>query len=113
MGNSIFSPSFDEERLITSRLADFVVSHEIAHFWSGLDHSFLFDNALSEGLTQAMTFDYLDQRYGKNARLLDEDLEWLFKVDSLFDIHITDPNTLKNYRYNAQKYYQLTQMDFY
>ncbi|RAP37169.1 hypothetical protein DID80_04560 [Candidatus Marinamargulisbacteria bacterium SCGC AAA071-K20] len=49
-----------------NRWLTFLVAHEIGHLWAGVgnDVDFNTDNYLSEGLTNYLTFDYFENRFG-------------------------------------------------
>ena len=54
-----------------NRLLEFLVAHEIGHFYFGIGTAvdFISDNWLSESLTQYVTVDYLERKYGAEDNL--------------------------------------------
>ena len=62
-------------RALWDRVLDFLVAHEIAHFYFGIGTpvDFISDNWLSESLTQYVTLDYLERKYGADDNLFPDD----------------------------------------
>lgn len=58
------------------RLLEFIVAHEIGHFYFGIGTAadFISANWLSESLTQYVTIDYLEGKYGADDNLLPDTL---------------------------------------
>ena len=54
-----------------NRVLEFLVAHEIGHFYFGIGTAvdFISDNWLSESLTQYVTLDYLERKYGADDNL--------------------------------------------
>lgn len=62
-------------RKLWDRVLEFLVAHEIGHFYFGIGMpvDFISDNWLSESLTQYVTMDYLERKYGADDNLFPED----------------------------------------
>ena len=58
-----------------NRVLEFLVAHEVAHFYFGIGTAvdFISDNWLSESLTQYVTLDYLERKYGADDNLFADD----------------------------------------
>ena len=58
-------------RELWNRVLEFLVAHEIGHFYFGIGTAvdFISDNWLSESLTQYVTLDYLERKYGAEDNL--------------------------------------------
>ena len=58
-------------RELWNRMLEFLVAHEIGHFYFGIGTAvdFISDNWLSESLTQYVTLDYLERKYGADDNL--------------------------------------------
>lgn len=69
MGSLAFSTSDLVAPRFMDRWIHFVTAHELAHLWAGVGTTVDFnrDNALSEGLSQYMTYDYLNAQFGVNG----------------------------------------------
>ena len=61
---------------VWNRMLEFLVAHEIAHFYFGIGTvtDFIGDNWLSESLTQYVTLDYLEHKYGADDNLFPDTL---------------------------------------
>ncbi|MGA0242309.1 MAG: M1 family aminopeptidase [Candidatus Marinamargulisbacteria bacterium] len=68
LGNSLFSPNTKLEWHLFRRLQTYVIAHELAHLWSGFDMNFGHNNALSEGLTEYMSYGFFNHYYGHHPR---------------------------------------------
>lgn len=66
IGDAIFESSDRVIPYYLDRYISFLVAHEIGHLWAGVGNAINFytDNYLSEGLTNYLTFSYLEQKYG-------------------------------------------------
>ncbi len=62
-------------RDLWDRVLEFLVAHEIGHFYFGIGTpvDFISDNWLSESLTQYVTLDYLEGKYGADDNLFPDD----------------------------------------
>ena len=62
-------------RTLWDRVLEFLVAHEIGHFYFGIGTpvDFISDNWLSESLTQYVTLDYLERKYGADDNLFPDD----------------------------------------
>ena len=62
-------------REIWNRVLEFLVAHEIGHFYFGVGTAvdFISDNWLSESLAQYVTLDYLEGKYGTHDNLFPDD----------------------------------------
>ncbi len=62
-------------RALWDRVLEFLVAHEIGHFYFGIGTAvdFISDNWLSESLTQYVTLDYLERKYGADDNLFPGD----------------------------------------
>ena len=62
-------------RKLWDRVLEFLVAHEIGHFYFGIGTpvDFISDNWLSESLTQYVTIDYLERKYGADDNLFPDD----------------------------------------
>ena len=62
-------------RDLWDRVLEFLVAHEIGHFYFGIGTAvdFISDNWLSESLTQYVTLDYLERKYGADDNLFPDD----------------------------------------
>ena len=58
-----------------NRVLEFLVAHEVGHFYFGIGTpvDFISDNWLSESLTQYVTLDYLERKYGADDNLFADD----------------------------------------
>ena len=102
LGDSIFRPS-NLEKAVLNRIDEFIITHEIAHLWAGFDMDVGSENSVSEGLTQYLTFNFFDDKYGKNKPVVNNNLIFLYKV--YFDRN-ESIESIQNYRLNSQKKYQ-------
>ena len=65
LGSGAFNADVPSPEL-WNRVLEFLVAHEIGHFYFGIGTAvdFISDNWLSESLTQYVTLDYLERKYG-------------------------------------------------
>ena len=65
LGSGAFNADVPSREL-WNRALEFLVAHEIGHFYFGIGTAvdFISDNWLSESLTQYVTLDYLERKYG-------------------------------------------------
>ena len=70
LGSGAFNADVPSPEL-WNRLLEFLVAHEIGHFYFGIGTAvdFISDNWLSESLTQYVTIDYLERKYGAEDNL--------------------------------------------
>ena len=70
LGSGAFNADVPSPEL-WNRLLEFLVAHEIGHFYFGIGTAvdFISDNWLSESLTQYVTVDYLERKYGAEDNL--------------------------------------------
>ena len=74
LGSGAFNADVPSPEL-WNRLLEFLVAHEIGHFYFGIGTAvdFVSDNWLSESLTQYVTLDYLEQKYGADDNAFGEE----------------------------------------
>ena len=74
LGSGAFNADVPSREL-WNRVLEFLVAHEIGHFYFGIGTSvdFISDNWLSESLTQYVTLDYLERKYGADDNLFPGD----------------------------------------
>ena len=70
LGSGAFNADLPSPEL-WNRVLEFLVAHEIGHFYFGIGTAvdFISDNWLSESLTQYVTLDYLERKYGADDNL--------------------------------------------
>ena len=70
LGSGAFNADVPSREL-WNRVLEFLVAHEIGHFYFGIGTpvDFISDNWLSESLTQYVTIDYLERKYGADDNL--------------------------------------------
>ena len=70
LGSGAFNADVPSPEL-WNRLLEFLVAHEIGHFYFGIGTAvdFISGNWLSESLTQYVTMDYLERKYGADDNL--------------------------------------------
>ena len=73
LGDSYFNSVVQDPSHVFGRFREFLIAHEVAHLWAGLKTNINFhdENFLSEGLTNFMAYDYLDQKYGYRYSMYD------------------------------------------
>lgn len=69
-------------RELGDRVLEFLVAHEIAHFYFGVgtEVDFIGDNWLSESLAQYVAVDYLERKYGAADNLFPQDAAPLARI---------------------------------
>ena len=74
LGSGAFNADLPSPEL-WNRVLEFLVAHEIGHFYFGIGTAvdFISDNWLSESLTQYVTLDYLERKYGADDNLFPAD----------------------------------------
>jgi len=74
LGSGAFNADVPSQAL-WDRVLEFLVAHEIGHFYFGIGTpvDFISDNWLSESLTQYVTLDYLERKYGADDNLFPDD----------------------------------------
>ena len=74
LGSGAFNADLPSPEL-WNRVLEFLVAHEIGHFYFGVGTAvdFISDNWLSESLTQYVTLDYLERKYGADDNLFPGD----------------------------------------
>ena len=74
LGSGAFNADVPTPKL-WNRVLEFLVAHEIGHFYFGIGTAvdFISDNWLSESLTQYVTLDYLERKYGADDNLFPGD----------------------------------------
>ena len=74
LGSGAFNADVPSREL-WNRVLEFLVAHEIGHFYFGIGTpvDFISDNWLSESLTQYVTIDYLERKYGADDNLFPDD----------------------------------------
>lgn len=90
LGNNAFSTKELIDPLLTSRIWEHILAHEIAHFWAGVGTAVdrYSENVLSEGLAEYMSELYMREKYGLEGQMYEskmgEDSKWLGIVPASF-----------------------------